>query len=286
MLYNILHFFEPMTHPIGALWVLCLIAAGVLIWKKQRLGAVLFGVMALLMSLIGSSISKALLHSLEKPWIRAGYEAIPEADAIVLLGGGYHASKHDLSSFNLNDAGDRITTAVELARRGKAPVLVLGGSTYRKGDEEEHNLADLIEPWVRDQLPETKTIVMGVTANTYEEAAEIRDMMAEHDWRKIILVTSAYHMTRSVSCFNATGVPTEPVACDFQIRGVVHAGFSPFPNPNGFHYLALYIHEKLGWIVYRMKGWVSTEAPEPLEPAVDLPEEKSPPVNESPGDAA
>lgn len=99
---------------------------------------------------------------------------------------------------------------------------------------------------------------LGLCANTHDEAVRFKELSAQRGWRKVILVTSALHIPRSVAAFAAQGIAVVPVACDFQAYGVppVEGDFSPFPRQSRFHQLALYLHEKIGWLAYRLRGWV------------------------------
>jgi uncharacterized SAM-binding protein YcdF (DUF218 family) len=276
MFYKILHFFEPLLRPVAFVWLLCVVGLGILIWKKQKLGSVILGVITLTLWVLGTNVPKKFFNGLEKPYIGLDLNQLPRGDAMILLGGGHVPSRYDYSGFNLNDAGDRITTAILLAKKTKVPVLVLGGAPYRNGGEKK-NMADLLVDWAQEQLPDTEIVVMGITANTYEEAIEVRDMANERGWRDIIVVTSAYHMKRTEGCFNKVGVPIIPAPCDFQTRGDDPSGWNPFPKERGFDYASRYVHEKVGWLVYRMKGWVTTERPPPLPPKA--PEEPELPVH-------
>lgn len=263
MFYTILHFFEPLLRPVAFVWLLCVIGLGILIWKKQKLGSIILGIITLTLWLFGTNIPKKFFNGLEKPYLELDLNQLPRGDAMILLGGGHVPSRYDYSGFNLNDAGDRITTAILLAKKTKVPVLVLGGAPYRTGGE-KRNMADLLVDWAQEQLPDTEILVMGITANTHEEAVEVRDMAKERGWRDIIVVTSAYHMGRTEGCFNKVGVPIIPAPCDFQTRGDDPSGWNPFPKERGFEYASRYVHEKVGWLIYRMKGWVSTDRPPPL----------------------
>ncbi len=268
MLYQTLHFFEPLLRPVAFVWLLTVIGFGVLVWKKQKLGAVVLGIISSLMWLLGTDVPKRFFNGLEKPWLAVDLNELPRADAMVLLGGGHVPSKYDYSGFNFNDAGDRIVTAIMLAKKTKVPVLILGGAPYRQNGE-RRNMAHLLVDWVKEQLPDTEILVLGITADTHDEAEEVGALAKERGWRDIVIVTSAYHMKRAEGCFNQVGVPVIPAPCDFQTRGDDPTGWNPFPKERGYDYASRYIHEKVGWLVYRMRGWVSSEKPPPLPFAPD-----------------
>jgi uncharacterized SAM-binding protein YcdF (DUF218 family) len=159
--------------------------------------------------------------------------------------------------FALDAGGSRVLTALELVRRGKAKALVLGGSVPLTG-KPGVVASSLVQEWVLASGLTTAAVTnLGLCANTHDEALRLKELSAQRGWRKVILVTSALHMPRSVAVFSAQGIAVVPVACDFQAYGVasMQGDFSPFPRQYRFRHLALYLHEKIGWLVYRWRGW-------------------------------
>jgi len=81
-------------------------------------------------------------------------------------------------------------------------------------------------------------------------------LMQSNQWTSVLLVTSALHMPRSVALFKKQGLAVEPVSCDFRAYGTPKPVFSIFPSLGNFELLALYTHEKIGWLVYKLRGWI------------------------------
>ncbi|MDA7915841.1 YdcF family protein [Verrucomicrobia bacterium] len=254
MLLGSLNSLEVLVQPLSLVWMAC-IGGAVFCWRRhQRVGMWWFAGIAVFMSLVGSGASKALLRGLESPYAMEGYDHVESADAVVVLGGGHHPSLHDLSGFNLNDSGDRIITGVDLVGMGKAPVLVLGGSSVRFGDE-WINSAELLLDWASRQLPKGEVIAMPLTGNTHVEALEVKKLMEEKGWSKVIIVTSGYHAKRAHGVFTKEGIELSLIGCGFESRGV-SSSFSLFPKTSGFVFFERFLHEKVGWLVYRLKGWI------------------------------
>jgi uncharacterized SAM-binding protein YcdF (DUF218 family) len=254
-----MRFFAPLFEPLGAIWLLMVFGVFWLIWRRQWRSAVWSGVPAVLMFLTGStSLVDAIVARAERPQIVADFDHLAGADVVVALGGGYCLSENDMLGFSLTDGGSRVLTAVELVRRGKAKALVLGGSVPLAG-KPGVVAASFVQKWVLDSgLAVVAVTNLGLCANTHDEALRFKELSAQAGWRKVILVTSALHMPRAVAVFAAQGIAVVPVACDFQACDVPSAAgdFSPFPRQTRFHILALYLHEKIGWWVYRARGWV------------------------------
>ncbi|MGO8697828.1 MAG: YdcF family protein [Limisphaerales bacterium] len=184
-----------------------------------------------------------------------------EAGTVVLvLGGGYYVSDRDPYGLALRDGGTRILTGLELIRAGKASALVLGGGSPVPG-RPAISAPSLLQHWIVAWGLANKAEVvtnLGNCMNTHDEAVQFQKLEKVYGWRKVLLVTSALHMPRSVAVFKNQGIEVEPVACDFKIYGVPDARFrfSLFPSLNRFQIFGLYLHEKIGWWVYRVRGWV------------------------------
>lgn len=259
MIFDVLRWFQPVLHPINLLWFGCLVAAPILYWKRRKTACLLLLGIAFFITVVGSELPFGLLARLERPYIRPeGLEGVPQADAVLMLGGGHEFSRNDPLGFNLNGACDRTFCALELVRRGKASRLILAGgaSTYFLGENRE---AMALQDWLRQFLPEgTEIQVLGNSAHTRDEAVQCARLVQENEWQRILLVTSASHMRRAEAVFLKAGVPVEPVACDFYKLGTprVHWKLEVFPWPAGFSFMNLWIHEQVGWWMYRLKGWV------------------------------
>jgi len=288
-------FFAPLAEPVGAVWFLMALVLVWLLSRRQWRSALWLGFPLGLLFLIGStSVAEILVGAEERPWVAGhraagqGRDGLPrdpadrqvgptnspssqlpasssfqlsaptaQADAVIALGGGLRVSHHDVLGFAMGDAGSRVLTAIALARSGQARTLVLGGSWPMPGRPHVPSLS-VVQDWVTGwSLAGVVVTNLGICINTYDEAVAFRKMAASQGWSRVLLVTSALHMQRSVALFRKQGIAVTPVAADFQVQGVSQdLPFSPFPRQRRLHLLTLYLHEKIGWYVYRARGWV------------------------------
>lgn len=265
MLTNLFQALTALAEPIGFLWFLQLVAAAVLWHRRRRRPAMLFGAMAFFIWVIGGSgLPDRLLGGLERPQVRNGFADIPVCDAVVVLGGGYRHSKHDAFEIDFTAAADRIIMALELIRQHKAPVLVLGGTHYEANGTSVAE-AELLRPWLAAwRLTNAPVLVIGINANTHDEAMHTKALCAEHHWQRVIIVTSAFHMRRAAAVFRTAGVPVVGVACDYQTScNEKIAEINLIPRNEGFQQLGLYLHEIYGWLYYRLRGWIDG-SPKPV----------------------
>ena len=202
----------PLLEPIGLLW-LALIVLAALLWRKRQRGfASAAAALAVFIYIIGASdLPDALLRSLESPYVGVKFDALAACDAVVMLGGGLDPSPHEVGGLHLTKAGDRIIAALEMIRLGKAPALVCGGSGVKIGGVENVE-SDLFKQALIDRrVPVREIISLGHCADTRDEAMRTRAIAEQRGWRRVLLVTSASHLTRAVATFRALGVEVLPV---------------------------------------------------------------------------
>ena len=213
--------------PPGSI-ILCLLLTAALLWRlKQRGFASINLVLAVLFW--GVSItptSNALTSRLE-----AGL-TIPshaQGDVIILLGGGIYEGVTDLTGRGApgDDMLARTVTAVRLQRQLKIPVIVSGGSGYAGRSPE----APVIKRFLLDLgVEEHQILVESLSRDTKENALYCRDILRKRGFRYPLLVTSAYHMRRSINMYQKVGVPVTPVPAQFVTGGnipLIWADFLP-----------------------------------------------------------
>lgn len=251
-----------LLEPIGIVWLGLLILTVWLLGKRQWGPAVFAGLITLFVTIIGSSgVPGDLLRSLERPYAGVRIDALPTADAIVLLGGGASPSRYEAEGVHLTVAGDRLVMAHELFRLGKAPVLLLGGNSNKLDGVVKFEgviVRDLLTTW---GTPPEAIIPLGSNEDTHDEALKVKALATERGWHRVLLVTSANHMRRASAVFRAQGLEVIPVPCNF----LTSLGTAPpppgvsVPRYDGFLRVAIWLHEEIGWWTYRHRGWIAAE---------------------------
>ena len=107
-------------------------------------------------------------------------------------------------------------------------------------------------------IPAAPVLVLQGANDTHAEAERVLELVKAHKWERIILVTSAFHMRRAEAVFRKTGVSLVAAPCDFRACGVQQdeRRWSPVPRLSNVQNLGVYLHEKYGRLLYRLKGWV------------------------------
>lgn len=248
--------FGEVIQPLALLWLICLGMTYRAFRQKQWGPAVGLALFSLTFFVIGATPVPALLvERLEAPYVGQTWETIPEADAIIILGGSIGRSKDDLIGFNAKREVDRIITGFELARRGKGKALIFGGGIGTT-DQEVPTEGEIMKEWYGWNGGSLPTIVLPPSVNTHDEARSTRTIMEKNQWSKALLVTSANHMTRAAATFSTAGVEIIPVACDFEGSSyrLRTKAWSFAPKSTSFYLMRVYLHEVVGWTYYQLRG--------------------------------
>lgn len=248
-----------LAEPIGLLWAVLL---ALTVWRlcQRRWRAALppaLGVI-FLHTIGGTSLPAFLLAQLERPYDPKVLGWPTRADAVVMLGGTHDFTLRSPLHIGVGESADRILVALDLVRTTHAPALVLGGSWYeyqgvRRPDSE------LLAAWFRAwRLPTGEVHLLGICASTRDEADRTAQLARAKHWQRIVVVTSGYHLRRAEATFRKAGLEITPVGAEFLGLDALGGGheFSLVPRGRGFELIRYWIHEQLGWLYYRWKGWV------------------------------
>jgi uncharacterized SAM-binding protein YcdF (DUF218 family) len=259
MLYNFIKIIEGLFMPLGFLWVLIFLVSIYQFRRKSWLGGSVGLLLVIALWLLGATpLCDHLIASLERPYAKQDLKSIPEADAIIMLGGSVGPSPRDILNLNLGFAGVRSITAMELARLGKGKNLVFGGGAF---PQDNHTIleSELLANWYKKwDVSATPVISLEACLNTRDEAQKVLSLQKEHGWQSLILVTSAFHMRRAEAVFRKAQLKVQPAACNFIGLSSLQYG-APFkltPDPQRLHLLALYAHEQIGYVYYKLRKWI------------------------------
>jgi uncharacterized SAM-binding protein YcdF (DUF218 family) len=252
-----------LIYPLGFACLLLVITL-ITLWKRPKIAA-LSVTLALIALLLGSNgwIATHLARSLEAQYLPP--TQVPKADAIVVLGGGIKPQIPPRPWIDVADAGDRTLYAAQLYREGKAPIVILSGGRIAwrgGGPSESKDMATLIEAL---GVPASAILQDPTSLNTYENAVNVRQILESHHLQRVLLVTSALHMPRSMRIFRklkieAIAAPTDfmVTAQDMQEAGDTIQGFllNLLPDVERLQLSTRALKEYVGIQVYRLKGWL------------------------------
>lgn len=169
---------------------------------------------------------------------------ITPSDCIVLLGGGV-TPDGQLSTSSL----ERTTAAAIFFRKGLAPKIIIStGVTLKRAPHLSESKA-MGETLTALGIPEEVILLEEQSRRTAENAREVSRLMKEMGCRDALLVTSAFHMKRSLLSFAKHGVKVHPAP----VPSALDTDRSFFARIRLFDVVC---HEYLGMLYYRLRGWV------------------------------
>jgi uncharacterized SAM-binding protein YcdF (DUF218 family) len=169
-------------------------------------------------------------------------------DAIVVLGGGTVIGSPETEEGHdalASDALNRAVYAYTLRGLFNAPIVFSGGKVFDYNQESEASAAGKLLETLG--LPSRRFVAEDQSRTTWENARETAKM----GYKKVILVTSAYHMKRSVYCFEQNGMTVATAPTDYKTdRGRKYDVISFMPSMNSFRNTYLAFHEYVGLLYY------------------------------------
>jgi uncharacterized SAM-binding protein YcdF (DUF218 family) len=235
-----------------------------LVTRFASLGRKLLVVSVALLAICGfSPLGNWLLYPLESrfpPWDAA--RGAP--DGIVVLGGSIDA---DLSFAHggavVRAAPDRVIAAAELANRyPKTRIIFTGGSANLISNDARE--ADYVtEIFDGLGISKERLTLERRARNTQENAELAKALAAPKNGERWLLVTSAYHMPRSVGLFRKAGFAVDPYPVDWHVGR--RADLLRFSNvsADGLGRVDVSTREWLGLFAYRLTGKIDTFFPGP-----------------------
>ncbi|EQA36638.1 hypothetical protein LEP1GSC047_3227 [Leptospira inadai serovar Lyme str. 10] len=227
--------------------------------KKQKLSVCLPLIVLWICST--DSFSQWLVTGLEEKHPPVAIKTLPTADAIVVLGGAIDNLALYGDRPQLGSAAERMTDAVILYREHKAPKIVFtGGSGHllfqaRKESEAAEIFLNSLG------VPKSALVLESESRNTKENAEFTAEIFRKRGWKSMILITSAFHMERSLRVFGKTGLNVIPWPTDYSSQVKVLTLDSFVPSAHTLSTTSTVWKERIGLLVYEARDRISTFLP-------------------------
>jgi uncharacterized SAM-binding protein YcdF (DUF218 family) len=246
----------------GNLLTLCLLTGVMLhLLSRGRRGRVLVGLSALGFGLLTvAPIGPALMLSLEQRFPRPA--KLPERiDGILLLGGAVNPVL-SLSSggTTFNCSTTRLLGAIALARlHPEAKLVLIGAGMFPVGYSDARATLEFV---FNEGIAPARILLERKSRTTRENAVYAKELLSPALGQSWVLVTSAYHMPRSMGAFRGAGWEVIPYPVDFSIdsKRDLRTSFDLIGLLNDS---TLAGHEWVGLAGYRLMGWTRELFPAP-----------------------
>ena len=197
-------------------------------------------------------VSNALVRHLEREapsTIRAGITY----DAAILLGGAVdHDATRAWGKVSYNNNSERLLATFDLLRTGRAKNAILsGGSAPDDPVNEARTLGDQLAVWGIDR---SRLILEDRAMNTAENAVKSALLVRERGFRTLVIVTSAFHMSRALDCFRAVGLDVDADPVDYRSFDPATTSLKLLPRSDSLADSTAALRELAGRLVYRVSG--------------------------------
>ena len=182
-----------------------------LIKNKNKLIYIAIGVLYILSTPIFSNNFFKLVEGNE---YRKPISAIDSADAIVVLSGMLEINEVGDSTYIEWGDPDRFFGGIALFKAGKAQKLVFTGGKMPWDISKKTEGEVLKEYAITNGIPSETIFVTKDVENTANEAVAVKELISLS--KRIILVTSAYHMYRAKRLFEKEGIEVIPFKVDYK----------------------------------------------------------------------
>ena len=235
-----------------------LLALGLVLWRRRpRLGRVLAGsaiaAFYLLCSGFGASALVTPLENLTRPLQRTTETG---AQAIVVLAAG---RIDDAPEYGGNEQPDyialaRLRYAARLHRETGLPILASGGNGTASGRYKPKALA--MERALREEFAVPVRWIETASENTAQNATYSARILQKENIRRILLVTDAMHMPRSVMEFERNGMEVVAAPTVFFSGGTMSL-MMLLPGAENLRRSYYAMYEWIGMAWYALRSFVA-----------------------------
>lgn len=233
--------------PLGLCLLLCIAA---LLLRRRWLAV---AGMAILVVFSLGGVSGALIGILERQYPLIQVEECPEADAVVVLGGILNDDPRTPSP-EWGAAVNRFERGLDLLRAGRVQYVIFTTAKlpWSKSELPDEGALLAQQALARGIPPERILRTPGAVENTAGEARELKAMMQQRRWQRVVVVTSAFHMPRTMRLMRREGVEAIPFPTDFLNHpGNVATAMDWVPDAMSLRWTDVFVREVLGLAYYR-----------------------------------
>lgn len=236
-------------------WVLILLLIALLTYNKKRRKRLLMTSLGMLLFFSNSFIVDEFLRIWEVDVTRIE-EIDPEIKTAIVLGGGvFYDAETDMVKYGGN--ADRYLGVLRPYREGKiGKILVSGGAAnYLEPNTREGEMLERL--YLLCNINKDDILLEDKSLNTHQNALYSKPILEATGEKKFLLITSAGHIRRAVACFEKQGVEVQPFPV---MKGVGNRRYELdhllVPRIMNFHRWHSLIHEWVGFLSYKVRGYV------------------------------
>jgi uncharacterized SAM-binding protein YcdF (DUF218 family) len=185
-------------------------------------------------------------------------EVKPHTLGIVLTGATLSNMKPDDRVYFARGA-DRVIHAVQLYKLGLLKKILISGGSGSLSSVDEPEADKFRKAMILMGVDSTSIMIENETRNTHESAVEVRKMLDSMNIKSedCLLITSAFHMRRSLACYRKVDLNLEPFSTDFYAHAqTYHIDAFIIPKLDALTIWHKLFKEWAGFAAYKMAGYL------------------------------
>ncbi|WP_377298606.1 YdcF family protein [Rhizobium sp. SGZ-381] len=244
-----------LAQPLSLSFFLSCLAAVAVFCGFRRSGGLMAAAAALLLFVtLYTTTGNLLLQSLENRVARPPNDPADISCMIVLGGAIENEVMSGRGGIELNAAADRYTQALRLALAHPAAQILISGGDGSFSGAYEGEAGAAARFFAAYGVKPERLIAENTSRNTFENTLNTRDILARDGLANCLLITSAFHMPRSMALFDKAGLTVTPYPVDYRTSGTVTVGFD-FTQPSlNAQNMSTAVREWLGLFGYYAAG--------------------------------
>ncbi len=251
------------VQPLSIIALLVLLGIVLAAMRWRRTAVVVHLAVVLILAVLGyTTLGALLIQPLENRFPRPA-ELPANVSAIVVLGGASVGTVSQARGVaELNMAADRMTEALVLARTYPNASIIFSGGIGSLTDAGETEAETAHRFFLAQGIAPERLLLESEARNTAENASFLKTLLAEQSGATL-LVTSAFHMPRSVGLFRAEGISVIPWPTDYRSTGNEIFRLDPDDAVDNFALATTAIREWIGLVAYAASGRIADLFPAP-----------------------
>lgn len=233
-------------------WIAVLALWGILT-KNVRRQKILLGT---ILGIAFLCSNKVLVNELAILWEPDKNAEIRGTKTAVVLGGFADFDEYR-KNVSMTEAAERIFRAMELFRSKQIDTLIISGGAASITGKLRPESIYVRQYLIGQGIDSNRIYIDTISKNTFENGRETAKILKElRNNRKVLLITSAFHMRRSQAVFQKAGIKTQAHSVQFMSnpnRGYIIGDFLVPSSEAMFHFDAL-TKEWVGYLVYKVTG--------------------------------
>ncbi|WP_347158947.1 YdcF family protein [Pontibacter chitinilyticus] len=237
------------------LWVLALLFLALFLRSVKWSRRCLLVAVVLLVVLSNPFLANEAIRAWEVPAVPV--KDVQHHDVAIILTGVTKYREDIPDRIHTAKGADRFLQPLQLYRMGKFDKFLISGGNGHLLAEVVPEAEQIEKILLMAGVPEEDIITESNSRNTRENAVNTAKVLAQHpEWKRQLLVTSAFHMRRALGCFEKVGLHPDVYSTDFYSQP---RSYTPdeiiLPSVDAFALWHLLIHEITGYVVYKAMGY-------------------------------